>query len=89
MEVSPKPQPHVMLLSTQMRSGYVLALIVEACIQRQSTSTHPDPIHVTAHYLRTTAIARFEVQIHTLRSGRGFTNITADLVQDVSIAYQL
>ncbi|KAF9464120.1 thioesterase-like superfamily-domain-containing protein [Collybia nuda] len=64
--------------------GYVLALIVDACIQHQSKaqSGHVDPIHVTAHYLRTTAIARFEVFVRVLKSGRGFTNLTADLVQE-------
>ncbi|KDQ25348.1 hypothetical protein PLEOSDRAFT_1077944 [Pleurotus ostreatus PC15] len=61
--------------------GYILALALQACIERQSTMSHRDPIHVTAHYLRTTAVAPFEVHIRILRSGKGFTNVLADFVQ--------
>lgn len=65
--------------------GYVLALIMEACIRYQSSSSHIDPIHVTAHYLRTTAIAPFAVHVHTLKTGKGFTNLTAELTQKVLV----
>jgi len=58
-----------------------LALIVEACIQYQSTTGHKDPIHVTAHYLRATAVAPFEICIRKIKTGKGFTNLTAELVQ--------
>jgi len=70
--------------------GYVLALLVEACIQYQSHlySGHRDLIHVTAHFLRTTAISPFEVQVRTLKAGRGFTNVVANLVQRVHLLYQ-
>jgi Thioesterase-like superfamily len=72
-------------------AGYVLALLVDACIQYQSQSNtgHRDPIHVTAHFLRTTAVSPFEIQIRMLKSGRGFTNIAADLVQRVRLALLL
>ncbi|KAJ7741337.1 thioesterase-like superfamily-domain-containing protein [Mycena metata] len=61
--------------------GYVLALVLEAGIQHQSSTTHRDPIHVTAHFLQATSIAPFQVRVRTLKRGRGFTNILADLVQ--------
>ncbi|KAG6917054.1 hypothetical protein DXG01_004026 [Tephrocybe rancida] len=61
--------------------GYVLALLVDACIQHQSATSHRDPIHVTAHYLRTSAPSPFEIRVHVLKSGRGFTNLTAELYQ--------
>ncbi|KAJ6582788.1 thioesterase-like superfamily-domain-containing protein [Mycena sp. CBHHK59/15] len=61
--------------------GYVLALVVEACIHYQASTIHRDPIHVTAHFLQTTSITPFEVRIRTLKHGRGFTNVHADLVQ--------
>jgi len=61
--------------------GYVLALIMEACIRYQSNASHIDPIHVTAHYLRATAVAPFVVHVHTLKNGKGFTNLTAELTQ--------
>lgn len=40
---------------------------------------------VTAHFLQTTAIAPFEVHIRILKTGRGYSNLLADLVQDVSL----
>jgi hypothetical protein len=67
-----------------MQSGYVLALIVDACMHYQSSTAQPDPIHVTAHYLRTTSVSHFEVHIRTLKTGKGFSNIVADLIQKAS-----
>ncbi|KAJ7643777.1 thioesterase-like superfamily-domain-containing protein [Roridomyces roridus] len=61
--------------------GYVLALALQACIQYQESTTHPDPIHVTGHYLQATSLGPFEVRVRTLKRGRGFTNVLADLVQ--------
>ncbi|KAJ7022768.1 thioesterase-like superfamily-domain-containing protein [Mycena alexandri] len=61
--------------------GYALALVLEAGIQHQSSTAHRDPIHVTAHFLQATSIAPFQVRVRTLKHGRGFTNILADLVQ--------
>ena len=65
--------------------GYLLALIVEACIQFQSTTDHIDPIHITAHYLRATYAALFTICIHSLKTGSGFTNLSAELSQEVVI----
>ncbi|KAF9562590.1 hypothetical protein CPC08DRAFT_817087 [Agrocybe pediades] len=62
--------------------GYVLALVMEACIRFQSTTAHVDPMHITAHYIRTTATAPFEVRVRNIRTGAMFTNITAELVQE-------
>lgn len=62
--------------------GYILGLILESAIQRQSSSYHPDPIHVTAHFLRSAAIAAFEVHVRIIKAGKGFTNISADFVQE-------
>ncbi|KAF8073935.1 thioesterase-like superfamily-domain-containing protein [Lyophyllum atratum] len=61
--------------------GYVLALLVDACIRHQSSSNHPDPIHVTAHYVRAAAISQFEIRIRTVKTGRSFSNLIADLHQ--------
>lgn len=73
-----------------LEPGYVLATVVEACIQYQShskSSDHRDPIHITAHFLRTTSASSFEVQVRTLKTGQGFTNIVADLAQRVRLHY--
>jgi hypothetical protein len=58
-------------------------MIVEACIQYQSSTAHRDPIHVTAHYLKAVSTAPFEVHIRTLKKGRGFSNVSASLMQKV------
>ncbi|KAF8895618.1 thioesterase-like superfamily-domain-containing protein [Infundibulicybe gibba] len=60
---------------------YVLALIVDACVHHQQSTTHPDPIHVTAHYLRTSSISPFEIHIRVIKHGKGFTNLSAELQQ--------
>ncbi|KAI0786753.1 thioesterase-like superfamily-domain-containing protein [Abortiporus biennis] len=62
--------------------GYVLGLILEAVVQQQAGSSHPDPIHVTAHFLRSAAVAPFEVHIRILKPGKGFCNLTANFIQD-------
>ncbi|KAF7359103.1 hypothetical protein MSAN_01251500 [Mycena sanguinolenta] len=61
--------------------GYVLGLIVQACIEHQAGSEHPDPLHVSAHYLQATKTSALEVHIRVLKRGRSFINILADLVQ--------
>ena len=65
------------------RSGYVLGLIIEAALQRQLATTHPDLIHVTAHFIKSASVAPFEVHIRILKSGRAFSNLTADFIQEV------
>ncbi|KAG5729308.1 hypothetical protein E4T56_gene9223 [Termitomyces sp. T112] len=65
--------------------GYILALLVEACIQHQSKTSHSDPIHVTAHYLRSSQPSEFEIRVRILRAGRSFTNLTADLYQQGTV----
>ncbi|KAJ7617509.1 thioesterase-like superfamily-domain-containing protein [Mycena polygramma] len=61
--------------------GYALALVLQACVQHQVSTSHPDPVQVTAHFLQATSVAPFEVRVRTLKRGRGFTNLIADLVQ--------
>ncbi|KAF8125696.1 thioesterase-like superfamily-domain-containing protein [Boletus edulis] len=63
------------------QGGYSLGVIVETCIQYQSGSSHPDPIHVSAHFLRATHPGPGQVQVKLLKSGKTFTNILAELVQ--------
>ncbi|KAG6856237.1 hypothetical protein H0H87_006170 [Tephrocybe sp. NHM501043] len=65
--------------------GYILALLVDACIQHQSKTNHQDPIHVTAHFLRSSQPTQFEIRVRTLRTGRGFTNLTAELYQQGTV----
>ncbi|KAJ3506300.1 hypothetical protein NLJ89_g6946 [Agrocybe chaxingu] len=62
--------------------GYALALVLEACIQFQSTTPHVDPIHITAYFLRATVPSPFTVCVRTVKVGVGFTNVTAELMQE-------
>jgi hypothetical protein len=58
-------------------------MIVEACIQCQSSTAHRDPIHVTAHYLKAVSNAPFDVHVRTVKKGRRFSNVSANLIQKV------
>ncbi|KAF7967604.1 hypothetical protein HWV62_33693 [Athelia sp. TMB] len=61
--------------------GFSLSLLLESCMQYQVSSKHPDPINVTAHFLATVHVEPFEVRIKTIKKGRGFSNLLAELVQ--------
>jgi len=65
--------------------GYALGTLVEASIQHQAASefSHTDPVHVTAHFLRATNTGTGEVQIKLVKTGKTFTNLHAQLVQNV------
>lgn len=64
--------------------GYALALVLQACIQHQaSTSSHIDPLHTSAHFLRpTNSKIPFKIYVHTLKAGKGFSNLVAELYQE-------
>ncbi|KAF8594341.1 hypothetical protein BDV93DRAFT_529369 [Ceratobasidium sp. AG-I] len=62
--------------------GYVLGLLVEACIRCQKTTNHRDPIHVTAHFMQPTATSEYRVEIKVIRIGSRFSNLLANLIQD-------
>ena len=65
----------------------MLGLLVEACIRSQKTTKHRDPIHVTAHFMQPTAKSEYRVEIKVIRTGSRFSNLLANLVQDVSILF--
>jgi len=64
--------------------GFSLGLLLEACTQYQSSTKHPDPVNVTAHYLEIVQVAAFQVRVRTLKTGRGFSNVLAEFLQEVS-----
>lgn len=70
-------------LSAKLDIGYSLAIILQSCIQHQASTPHIDPLHISAHFLRPTkAKLACKVYVHTLKSGKGFTNLVADLYQE-------
>lgn len=65
--------------------GYALGTVVEACIHGQTGTSHPDPIHITAHFLRATNIGEGEVRVRLVKQGKTFTNLQAELEQKARI----
>ncbi|KAG1748581.1 thioesterase-like superfamily-domain-containing protein [Suillus lakei] len=55
--------------------------VVEACTRFQSETSHKDPIHVTAHFLRATNVGPAEVHVSIQKIGKNFTNLSADIGQ--------
>ncbi|KAK7468919.1 hypothetical protein VKT23_003415 [Stygiomarasmius scandens] len=50
-------------------------------MKRQASTAHPDPVHVTAHFLAATVLSSFEVHVQTIKTGKTLTNIQADFYQ--------
>ncbi|TCD68057.1 hypothetical protein EIP91_011602 [Steccherinum ochraceum] len=65
--------------------GYILGLMIESSMQHQSSSLHPDPIHVTAHFMRSTIVGPFEVHINVLKTGKGLTNLSLQFIQNTQV----
>ncbi|KAH7902986.1 hypothetical protein BJ138DRAFT_1120867 [Hygrophoropsis aurantiaca] len=81
---SPGISPHILTKpSTESRkeARYALGAALDACIAHQTATPHPDLIHVTAHFLHASHVGAVEVRIQTLKRGRGFTNLSADIIQ--------
>ncbi|KAJ7601035.1 thioesterase-like superfamily-domain-containing protein [Mycena floridula] len=61
--------------------GFIVALILDACIQLQAGTPHTDPLHVTVHYLDASEVIPFQISIRKVKSGRSFVNLEAKFVQ--------
>lgn len=60
--------------------GYLLAIAARA--MRAEVPDHPDPVTVTAHYLRPPEIGEVTVDVDVLRTGRRHATVAATLRQD-------
>lgn len=68
-------------IGTNPNGGYLLALAGHAI--RQSVPHHPDPLSITAHYLRPGLSGQpCRIDVQTLRSGRTLDTVRATLWQD-------
>lgn len=65
--------------------GYALGLIVDAALQAQARTLHPDVCHCTAHFYRSALCKAYTVRIRRERVGKGFTNLIGELVQDDTV----
>ncbi|HVF32983.1 MAG TPA: thioesterase family protein [Acidimicrobiales bacterium] len=61
--------------------GYVLACVLEAA-RSVALPAKPDPLTLTAHYLRPTSVGPADVEVQLLRTGRRHAHVEARLVQD-------
>lgn len=63
--------------------GCVLAQVLEALVayQLRVHPEHPDPFHLSAHYLSRSQVGPCEIRVKGLKHGRTFTNLTAELTQ--------
>lgn len=67
-------------IGTNPNGGYTLSVALRAMLD---VVTHPDPLSVTAHFLRPArADHDAEVTVEVVRVGRSTTNVTATVVQD-------
>jgi acyl-CoA thioesterase len=60
--------------------GYVLACVVEA-LRREAGPDHPDPLTMTAHYLRPTSVDPADIHTEVIRVGRRHAHVEGRLVQ--------
>jgi acyl-CoA thioesterase len=58
--------------------GYLLALAVRAMLEEAG---RPDPVTVTAHFLSPPGDGLVNIQARTVKAGRTFSTVTAELVQ--------
>ncbi|KAJ3522751.1 hypothetical protein NM688_g8830 [Phlebia brevispora] len=62
--------------------GYVVAMTLEAVARHQQKARHPDPVHVTAHFLSNTVPGPYEIHVRLIKAGKGtFTTLSASFWQ--------
>lgn len=57
--------------------------MLDAAMRLQAPTAHPDPLQLTAHFLKFTEHGPFEVHIQTTRVGSSYINLTLKFVQKV------
>ena len=62
--------------------GYLMSLGLSAAL---IAAPHPDPISMSAHFMRPGRVGPADVVTNTLRSGRQLATVTADVVQEGSV----
>lgn len=72
-------------VSIILLQGYVVGVALAALEDFQSTTNHPDPIHITAHFLFPTECGECSIQIKCVRTGKNMTNLDAEIIQKVCI----
>jgi acyl-CoA thioesterase len=66
--------------------GYLMAIAARAMA---AEAAHPDPVTVTAHFLRPTAVGGATIEVERLKAGRRLSQLSARLLQDGEARLQL
>ncbi|KAG8940910.1 hypothetical protein FRC04_004893 [Tulasnella sp. 424] len=61
--------------------GFSLSATLDAALQFQSETPHPDPVRLSTQFLRAVTPAIFQVRIRPVQAGKPSTNLTAELWQ--------
>ncbi|KAG9049869.1 hypothetical protein FS837_008791 [Tulasnella sp. UAMH 9824] len=61
--------------------GFSLSAILDAALQFQSETSHPDPYHVSSQFLHTVTPGVFQVRIRSIQTGTRFANLIAEFWQ--------
>lgn len=67
------------VIGSAPNGGYLMAIAARAMA---GVSSHPDPVTVTAHFLRPPAPGEATVETEVLKTGRRHTHVQARLLQD-------
>ncbi|KAI5118188.1 hypothetical protein M0805_005543, partial [Coniferiporia weirii] len=62
--------------------GYAVGIILSAAGALQTSTSHPDIIHATVHFLQPLDADACEVRVKPIREGKHLTNVEADLMQN-------
>lgn len=62
--------------------GYLLGCVLRPMLDVAGAQGKPDPLTVTAHYLRPTSVGAADIGVETVRTGRRHVHLEARLVQD-------
>src|ERR1700712_2047352 len=74
---------HLSHIPYRRRTGYVLSIMTDAVVQHQAGSKQPDPIHVSAHFLRPSSFGALEVRVSVIKNGTQNSNLHVELLQNV------
>lgn len=67
------------VIGSAPNGGYLMAIAARAMAE---VSAHPDPVTVTAHFLRPPTLGELVVETDVVKAGRRHTHLTARLLQD-------
>ena len=62
----------------------MVGLILDALMNFQSQTKQPDPLQLTAYFLRPGLPGPFEIHVEAVKPGKQFSNFKARFIQKVS-----